>query len=279
MQSIFDKSTENGDPIDSVIHFAGLKSVAQSVLDPISYWDANLVGTISLINIMNQNNCHEIVFSSSASIYGSTDKEKISEDALIKPVNPYGITKMSIEKFLRNVYDSCQEKWKIANLRYFNPIGAHSSGLIGEYPKGEPNNIFPYINNVASGDLPSLSVFGNDWPTLDGTGVRDYIHVMDLAEGHIRSLEFLKNNKPQFLNLNLGTGKGTSVLELIKTFERVNKVKIPFTFDERRSGDVAKLIADNSFLKLTLKWFPKRTLEEMCKDGWRWKSDNPLGYK
>ncbi len=279
LQSIFDKSRENGNPIDSVIHFAGIKSVAQSILDPISYWDSNLIGTICLINTMNQNNCHEIVFSSSATIYGNTDREKITEDALIKPVNPYGITKMSIEKFLRNVYDSCQEKWKIANLRYFNPIGAHSSSLIGEYPKGEPNNIFPYINNVASGDLLSLSIFGNDWPTADGTGVRDYIHVMDLAEGHIRSLEFLKNNKPQFLNLNMGTGKGTSVLELIKTFEEVNKVRIPFTFGERRSGDVAKLIADNSLLKLILNWEPKRTLEEMCKDGWKWQSQNPLGYK
>ena len=279
LQSIFDKAKENGSVIDCVIHFAGLKSVGESVLDPISYWDSNLIGTICLINIMNQNNCHEIVFSSSASIYGSTDKEKITEDTIIQPINPYGITKMTIEKLLRNVYDSCKEKWKIANLRYFNPIGSHHSGLIGEVPKGEPNNIFPYINNVASGNLPSLSVFGNDWPTIDGTGVRDYIHVMDLAEGHIRTLEFLKNNKSQFLNLNLGTGKGTSVLDLIKTFERVNNLKIPFAFVDRRSGDVAKLIADNSLLKSLLKWEPKRTLEEMCEDGWKWQSKNPLGYK
>ncbi len=264
--------------IDGVIHFAGLKSVNDSIKSPILYWDVNVLGTINLLDIMNKFNCKVFVFSSSATVYGHSQNKRLKESDALKPINPYGSNKLVNENFLYEVFESDNKSWKIANLRYFNPIGAHSSGLIGEYPSGKPNNIFPLILNVAAGESNMLNVYGNNWPTKDGTPIRDYIHVMDLAEGHVKAFEFLLSNNPQFLNLNIGTGKGSTVMELIKTFEDVNKLKLPFTVTDRREGDCSEVVADNSKLISTLNWAPKRTLVDMCKDGWNWKRNNPKGY-
>ena len=278
LDELFLDAQNSGQPFKSVIHFAGLKSVKDSLSNPLLYWDANVKGTINLLNIMNKYKCKTIVFSSSATIYGLSDDEILSENIEIKPINPYGVTKAAIEKLLNDIFDSEPSGWRIANLRYFNPIGAHSSGMIGEAPIGVPSNIFPYITQVASGVLDKLTIYGNDWPTRDGSGIRDYIHVMDLAEGHISALKYLVKNNHQLINFNLGTGLGTSVLELVDIFERANKIKIPFEFSERRKGDSCKVIADNSLALSCLDWEPKRTLKEMCIDGWRWQSLNPNGY-
>ena len=278
LDQLFSESNKSGNPIKAVIHFAGLKSVKDSSLNPLLYWDANVCGAINLLKVMNKNHCKTIVFSSSATIYGLSNENPIIESDKINPINPYGRTKANIEQLLSDVFESDSKEWKIANLRYFNPIGAHYSGLIGENPLGIPNNIFPYITQVAAGKLEKLTIFGNDWPTKDGTGVRDYIHIMDLAEGHILALEYLINNQNQKINLNLGTGIGTSVLELINTFKRVNNINIPFKFTGRREGDCSIVIADNSLALNTLGWFPKRTLDEMCIDGWKWQSLNPEGF-
>ena len=233
---------------------------------------------MNLLSIMETYDCNTIVFSSSATIYGFSNKNPINEDALIDPINPYGHTKSSIELILGDLYKSLPSKWRIANLRYFNPIGSHYSGLIGEDPLGVPNNIFPFITQVATQRIRKLNVFGDDWPTKDGTGVRDYIHVMDLADGHIQAFEFLKCDKPQVLNLNLGTGIGTSVLELINVFQIVNKISIPYIISDRRAGDVAELVANNLLAKKLINFQPKRSLEDMCRDGWKWQSLNPSGY-
>ena len=278
IKKIFEDALRQKKEIYGVIHFAGLKSVKESVSNPILYWENNLSGSITLLKVMNQFNCRNIVFSSSATIYGETDKEFINELANIGPINPYGQTKLAIEKFLEDIYKTPKKYWSIANLRYFNPIGAHSSGLIGEDPIGMPNNIFPYLTAVALGKYKMIKIFGNDWPTKDGTCIRDYIHVMDLAEGHLKTLEYLFNNKSQFINMNLGTGLGVSVLELIKTFENVNNINIPYVFTKRREGDVARLVADNSYTKSVLSWKPKRSLNDMCKDGWKWQLNNPKGF-
>ena len=275
IKSVFEKANKVKKPIDAVIHFAGLKSVSQSLKVPIKYWDINVGGSINLCDVMNENGCNTIVFSSSATIYGQSDNNLINENNPIHPINPYGTTKCTVENFLNELFNSNPTKWKIASLRYFNPIGAHSSGLIGENPKGEPNNIFPIILNVASRRRSNLSIYGNDWPTNDGTGIRDYVHVMDLAEGHLRALRYLEKENNKIINLNIGTGKGTSVLELVKTFEKINKLKIPYTFAKRRSGDVPCVVADNSLSLKLLKWQPKRTVEEMCRDGWLWRCKNP----
>ena len=277
LEKLFVDSLNSDKPINAVIHFAGLKSVKESVRKPLHYWNSNVHGSINLLSIMNKYNCRTIVFSSSATIYGVNDN-KLKETSEINPINPYGKTKAAVERLLSDIFISNPNQWRIANLRYFNPIGAHHSGLIGESPKGIPNNIFPYITQVAAGNFEILNIFGNDWPTQDGTGVRDYIHVMDLAEGHKKSLEFLIENSPQFINLNIGTGKGTSVLELINTFEFVNKVNIPYKFSSRRDGDVSTLIADNSLAISCLDWKPKRSLIDMCSDGWQWQLLNPEGY-
>ncbi len=267
-----------GTPIEAVIHFAGLKSVKESIQNPLEYWDVNVNGAITLLKVMNRYYCRTFVFSSSATIYGMPERSPISEETNIDPINPYGQTKATVEKLLNDIYEGSSKEWKISNLRYFNPIGAHSSGIIGEDPLGLPNNIFPYITQVAVRNLDKLTIFGNDWPTSDGTGIRDYIHVMDLAEGHIAALEFLIKSKSQIINLNLGTGKGTSVIELVKTFERTNNIKIPSKFSNRREGDCCTLIADNSLATALLKWSPRRSLKEMCADGWKWQLLNPQGY-
>lgn len=278
LNQVFTKAKETYDSIDGVIHFAGLKSVRESVKRPIKYWENNVNGTINLLKIMELHDCNTIVFSSSATIYGSCASGLLSENSIINPVNPYGATKLSIEKFLLDIFNSSPNKWRIANLRYFNPIGAHSSGLIGEDCKDEMNNIFPLILEVASGRKKELEVFGNDWPTPDGTCLRDYVHVMDLSEGHINALNYLFKNVPKIINLNLGTGIGTSVLELINTFGTINKVDIPYKVTPRREGDVAMLVADNSLSREILNWQPKRNLELMCQDGWNWKLKYPDGF-
>lgn len=278
LQKLFDSAFKKGERIESVIHFAGLKSVEESVKNPILYWEGNVNSSIKLLEVMSQNECFSIVFSSSAAIYGKAGKVKVKEDCIINPLNPYGSTKYAVENLLFDLHSSFSSKWRIANLRYFNPIGAHYTGLIGEDIQGVPPNIFPYLVKVAGGILEEVNIFGGDWPTIDGTGVRDYIHVMDLANGHIKTLEFLTKNDPQAINLNLGTGKGTSVIELINTFKEVNGVDVPYKFCARRKGDSAFVVADNSLAKHLLNWNPVKTLNDMCRDGWNWHQKNSNNY-
>tara|TARA_B100000242_G_C43054388_1_gene493057 strand:+ start:1153 stop:2208 length:1056 start_codon:yes stop_codon:yes gene_type:complete len=278
LQGIFEKYKNTSFRIKGVIHFAGLKSVKESIENPLEYWSNNVVSTINLLEIMKKYNCFNLVFSSSATVYGYSEGGLLNEDSHINPINTYGRTKAVIEQILQDIYKSSSNKWKIVNLRYFNPIGAHPSGMIGEDPKGLPNNIFPLIIKVASREIGQLEIYGNDWDTPDGTGIRDYIHVMDLAEGHVKALEMLNINFPNIININLGTGFGTSVLELLKTFEKVNHEVVPYKFVGRRKGDYGKVIAENNLARKILDWSPKRNLEEMCKDGWRWKLKNPDGY-
>ena len=278
IEDIFKLASERNKSIDAVIHFAGLKSVSESILNPLSYWENNVNGTIILLKIMEKYNCKCIVFSSSATVYRAHNGKLLKEDDFCDPINPYGQTKLAIEKLLNDIYTSSPLEWRIACLRYFNPVGAHESGLIGEDPLGKPNNIYPQITKVAIGELNEIKIYGSDWPTSDGTGIRDYIHVMDLAEGHLKTLNFLLKGKSQSLIINLGTGKGTSVLELIKTFERVNGLKIPYRFVDRRPGDKPYVVADNSFAKSVLNWEPKRNIADICKSGWNWQCRNPSGY-
>ncbi len=270
IEKVFLNSLKANDPIDSVIHFASLKSVIESFEKPILYWSNNVVGSLNLLDVMNKFNCKNLVFSSSANIYDICDGKLITEEHLINPSSPYGKNKKVIEELLHDIFAGDSKYWRICNLRYFNPIGAHNYGIIGESPISIATNIFPLITEVALGLKNELKIFGNDWPTKDGTGVRDYIHIMDIAEGHLKALEFLTKNDPQIQNLNLGTGKGTSVLELIKTFERVNKVKIPYSFEPRRKGDKGFVVADNKLAIKLMKWKPKKNLDEMCIDGWNW---------
>ena len=280
LDNIFKEAQFSNKNISGVIHFAGLKAVGESVTNPLEYWGVNVNGSINLLKVMDEYKCRTLVFSSSATVYAKGEKNiKLNEESNIKPSNPYGETKLAIERILFNLSQIPSSNWRIANLRYFNPIGAHFSGLIGENPLGLPNNIFPYINQVALKKLDYINIFGNDWDTYDGTGVRDYIHVMDLAEGHISALEYLFNESRTIINFNLGTGIGTSVLELIETFKKVNDVDLPYKFKDRRPGDVDYVVADNSFVKSTLNWEPTRNLDDMCKDGWNWQKKNPMGYK
>ena len=279
IEKVFETSRKEKKPIEAVIHLAGLKAVGESCLQPFRYWENNLISSINLLKVLDQFNCRNIVFSSSATVYKNKLNQLISENDICEPVNPYGQTKFAVDNFLKDVYQSAPSEWRIASLRYFNPVGSHISGLIGEDPQGEPNNLFPRITRVASGKLEKLKIFGSDWPTPDGTGIRDYIHIMDLADGHILVLDYLLNKKPQILTLNLGTGKGTSVLQLIKTFEKVNNVVIPFSYEDKRPGDNAFVVADNSLAKSILKWTPKRNIEKICEDGWKWQLKNPRGYE
>lgn len=279
INGVFLKAFKEGNKIDAVIHFAGFKAVKESIQNPILYWQNNVSGTINLVSVMNKYFCNKIVFSSSATIYKSNNFDLINENCEKEPINPYGNTKRVNEIFLSDVFKSQSKKWGVINLRYFNPIGAHSSGLIGESPKGIPNNIFPIIMKTATSNNQYLEVFGNDWPTKDGTCIRDYIHVTDLAQGHIQALKLLNKTESAEISINLGTGLGTTVLELIKIFEDTNKIKINYIFSNRREGDSPIVIADNAFAKKILNWVPQKTITDMCKDGWNWKLKNPDGYK
>jgi len=254
--------------IESVIHFAGLKAVGESVEKPIEYYYNNITGTLVLLKLMKKYNCKKIVFSSSATVYGVPKTVPIKEDFPLSTTNPYGSTKLMIEQILQDVVTADNE-FSVILLRYFNPIGAHKSGLIGEEPNGIPNNLMPYIVGVASGKLEILKVFGNDYPTKDGTGVRDYIHVVDLAKGHLKALEKARMENGTHI-YNLGTGNGYSVLELVKTFERVNNIKVEYKIAERRPGDIAECYADPSKAKKELNWVAEKGLEEMCEDSWRY---------
>lgn len=278
IEEIFQKSKDKNKEIQGVIHFAGLKSVKESEFKPQEYWDVNFAGTLNLLKVMNKFNCRKIVFSSSATIYGDPKNLPILEDCEINPINPYGKTKATVEQLLLDIYNSAPDRWNIINLRYFNPVGAHSSGLIGEAPKGIPDNLFPYICKVALGKMENLKIFGNDWPTNDGTGVRDYIHIEDLAEGHKKALELILREASSFRCINLGSGKGTSVLEMVETFQKVNNCKIKRTFQPRRIGDVASSYADINLAKKVLGWIPRKSLFDICKDGWKWSKMNPNGY-
>jgi len=261
----------------AVIHFAGLKAVGESVAKPLLYYHNNLTGTINLCRCMQRNGVKNMVFSSSATVYGDPASVPITEDfPLLACTNPYGRTKAMIEDILRDLYVADNE-WNISLLRYFNPVGAHKSGEIGEDPNGLPNNLMPYISQVAVGRLEQLSVFGDDYPTPDGTGVRDYIHVVDLAKGHLCALEKLTEN-PGVVTYNLGTGRGYSVLEMIRAFEQASGKEIPYIIAPRRQGDIAQCYADPSLAARELGWKAERDLDAMCADTWNWQSKNPRGY-
>lgn len=252
--------------IEFVIHFAGLKAVGESVKEPLKYYDNNINGTLVLLELMNKHNVKNIIFSSSATVYGKPEYLPIDEKHPLSTTNPYGATKLFIEEILRDLYKS-DNSFNICILRYFNPVGSHESHLLGEDPNGIPNNLVPYVVKVATKKLDKLSIFGDDYDTKDGTGVRDYIHVVDLAIGHVKSLEYMINNKG-IITLNLGTGKGSSVLELVKTFEKVNKIKVPYVITERRDGDIGTCYADPSLAEKLLGWKAKKNLEDMLKDAY-----------
>ncbi len=258
--------------IESVIHFAGLKAVGESVAKPIEYYHNNITGTLILVDEMRKHGCKTLVFSSSATVYGDPASVPIKEDFPLSTTNPYGSTKLMIENILQDVYKSDNE-WSIALLRYFNPIGAHSSGKIGENPNGIPNNLMPYIQQVAVGKLPKLGVFGNDYPTHDGTGVRDYIHVVDLAKGHLKAIQKLRTMKGVGI-WNLGTGRGYSVLDVVKAFEKASGVTIPYEIKPRRPGDIAECYADPSKALKELGWKAELGIDEMCRDNWNFISHN-----
>ena len=278
LDRIFFNAIKDKNPFEAVIHFAGLKAVSESLSKPILYWENNVYGSICLFEVMRKYNCKNIVFSSSASIYENKSLSPILETSQIKPLTPYGQTKAAIENILESIFKSSGGSWRIANLRYFNPLGAHESGLIGDNPLGIPNNLFPVLCRVADGTYKEMKIFGKDWPTNDGTPIRDYIHIMDLAEAHCATLNFLFNKKPQIINLNVGTGKGTSVLELINIFMKVNNCKISYKYSERRLGDLPFVVADNRKITSLLEWIPKRNVEQMCKDAWNWQKENPRGF-
>ncbi len=261
--------------IECVIHFAGLKAVGESVEKPLEYYDNNLISTLNLCEIMREYGVKKLVFSSSATVYGLATEMPLKEDMPLGAINPYGKTKYFIEEILRDL--SHDPEWSIALLRYFNPIGAHESGLIGEDPNGIPNNLMPYISQVAVGRLKELSVFGDDYDTPDGTGVRDYIHVVDLAAGHLKAVEYVKDHKGCEA-FNLGTGKGTSVLELKNAFEKASGTTIPYKIAPRRAGDLGTVYASAEKAKKVLGWQAKFDIERMCEDTWRWQKNNPKGY-
>ena len=262
---------------DAVIHFAGLKAVGESVTMPLTYFHNNITGTLNLLSVMAQAGPKNIVFSSSATVYGDPASLPITEDFPLSAANPYGRTKLMIEEILKDLHVA-DNTWNIAILRYFNPVGAHESGRIGEDPNGIPNNLLPYVSQVAVGRLTELAVFGDDYPTPDGTGVRDYIHVVDLAVGHIRALEKLGSN-PGAVIYNLGTGKGYSVLEVVSAFEKASGKPVPYRIAERRPGDIATCYADPSKAQTELNWTAEKGIQEMCADAWRWQSNNPDGYE
>lgn len=267
---------ENED-IESAIHFAGYKAVGESVEKPIMYYENNIMSTLSLVEIMAEYDVKKLVFSSSATVYGLNNPSPLVEEMPTSATNPYGYTKVMLEQVLRDV-EVADKEWSIALLRYFNPIGAHESGLIGEDPAGIPNNLMPFISQVAVGKREQLSVFGNDYDTVDGTGVRDYIHVVDLALGHIKALEKISDATGVY-TYNLGSGKGTSVLELVQAFEKVNGVPVPYKIVDRRPGDIATCYANADKALVELNWRTEKSIEDMCRDTWKWQSQNPNGYE
>jgi len=262
--------------IDAVIHFAGLKAVGESVEQPLRYYDNNVYGTIVLCEVMAEYGCKSIIFSSSATVYGDPATTPITEAFPTSATNPYGRSKLFVEEILRDLFIS-DPTWKIVLLRYFNPVGAHPSGTIGEDPNGIPNNLMPFITQTAVGKRACLSVFGEDYDTPDGTGVRDYIHVMDLADGHVKALDKI-DSFTKVMTINLGTGTGYSVLDMVKAFEKASGKKIPYTIAPRRAGDIATCYADPSYAKKILDWEANKGIEEMCQDSWRWQEANPNGY-
>lgn len=272
LDEIFEK-----EKIDGVIHFAGLKAVGESCRIPLAYFDNNLIGVLHLLEVMEKHHVKNFIFSSTATVYGAPETVPITEDFPLTVTNPYARTKLITEDMLRDIYKA-DNTWNIALLRYFNPIGAHESGLIGEDPNGIPNNLLPYVAKVATGQLEKIHVFGNDYDTEDGTGVRDYIHVVDLAVGHLKALEKLKEN-PGLITYNLGTGKGYSVLEIIEHFEKACGKKLPYVIDGRRPGDVAEYYANPEKAYRELGWKADKNLDDMCQDTWRWQSMNPEGYR
>lgn len=263
-------------PIDGVIHFAGLKAVGESVSQPVRYFDNNVGSTLALLQAMDRAGVRRIVFSSSATVYGDPEQVPITESSRLQVTNPYGRTKLMCEDILRDLQVS-DPRWQVAVLRYFNPVGAHISGAIGEHPSGIPNNLMPFITQVAVGQREFLSIFGRDYPTPDGTGVRDYIHVVDLAQGHLAALYYLQQRQTS-ITVNLGTGRGVSVQELADTFARVTGVPVPYRFVDRRPGDVAACYADTTLAREALGWQAQLGVERMCQDAWRWQSQNPKGY-
>lgn len=262
--------------LEAVIHFAGYKAVGESVAEPLKYYHNNLTGTFVLCELMAQYNVKKIVFSSSATVYGMNNVSPLTEDLPLSTTNPYGTTKMMIEQILQDVYAS-DNKWSIALLRYFNPIGAHESGRIGEDPNGIPNNLMPYITQVAVGKREHLSVFGDDYDTPDGTGVRDYIHVVDLAKGHLKALNRVLETE-EIEAYNLGTGVGYSVLDVVNNFEKATGQKVPYEIVDRRPGDIGTCFSDATKAAKELDWKAEFTLEEMCRDSWKWQENNPNGY-
>jgi UDP-glucose 4-epimerase len=263
--------------IEGVIHFAALKAVGESVQKPLSYYANNINGLLSILKVMGSFNCGTFVFSSSATVYHPNNPIPYVEDMPLGSTSPYGWTKCMSEQILRDLEVSNPD-WRVAYLRYFNPVGAHPSGLIGEDPKGIPNNLMPFMTQVAVGKRKELSIFGGDWPTHDGTGVRDYIHVQDLARGHVKAIDYLLSQKKS-LTVNLGAGKGYSVLDLLRAFERASKQKIPYQIVDRRSGDIAAFYANASLAEQLLNWRVEFDLDAMCRDSWRWQSNNPNGFK
>jgi UDP-glucose 4-epimerase len=272
LTKIFSKNS-----IEAVIHFAGLKAVGESTQKPLEYYSNNITGTLCLCDVMREHNVKKIVFSSSATVYGDPHSVPITEDFPLSATNPYGRSKLFIEEILKDLHAS-DNTWDVILLRYFNPVGAHSSGKIGEDPNGIPNNLVPYISQVAIGKLKLLSVFGNDYPTNDGTGVRDYIHVVDLALGHVRAIDRIKSTTGIRV-YNLGTGRGYSVLEMIEAFRKASKRDIPYQITARRSGDIAECYADPSLALKELGWSANKGIDEMCMDTWKWQSLNPNGYE
>ena len=264
--------------VDAVVHFAGLKAVGESVEKPLLYWDVNLSGSRVLLEAMGAAGCRTLVFSSSATVYGIPDQVPIPETAPVQPNNPYGHTKAAVEQMLADVAAS-EAGWRVACLRYFNPVGAHPSGQIGEDPLGIPDNLFPFVSQVAVGQRPELKVFGSDWPTPDGTCLRDYIHVMDLAEGHRAALEVLLDSSDQQMTLNLGSGQGHSVLEVVQAFEKASGQAVPYELVARRPGDAASTAADPALAQKQLGWCTQRSLQECCRDSWAWQQANPNGYR
>lgn len=282
LEGVFERVYGAGDRFDAVIHFAGLKAVGESVQKPLRYYSNNLISTLYLLNAMEARGCRNIIFSSSATVYGKPDKLPITEEFPLHPTNPYGATKLMIEDMLRDVAKGETGKdWKIVLLRYFNPIGAHASGLIGEDPQGIPNNLMPYIAQVAVGRRPHLTVFGSDWDTKDGTGVRDYIHVVDLARGHVAALNqgvFGKAMKSNCEVYNLGTGNGISVLEMVEAMRKASGKEIKYVMGPRRAGDIAACYANPQKANTQLKWTATLGVDKMCEDTWRWQSNNPKGF-